>query len=296
MAPSGGSTPDAAASCRASFPQGASHGTLQQGEVMVSMRPSSVVRALLVIGLSLTLFGCGLLRPHMITAPDVPSGPTHEETGRTLTYTTGGSTCRRGHTVEYRFDWGDGSFSGWKSSVSASTSWSAAGTYVVRAQARCSEVPSITGDWSPPLSVTIDPAAIGDTRSNAFLAITLRGVEARSAIGTGVSQRVPPPNHVFLIADVEAVALQSGVNVIAESFVIVQANGHVQQRSGATAALDDARLDSRGGLLQGQAVKGKIAFEVHSGQPHYTLKYAPDIGEAIAFTFSNHDMLIYESH
>jgi len=92
---------------------------------------------------------------HTVSTPSTPSGPSSGETGQTLNYTTGGSTDSLGHSVQYRFDWGDGSYSTWSSSVSASHSWSSAATYCVKAQARCSVDTSVTSSWSGCKNVTI---------------------------------------------------------------------------------------------------------------------------------------------
>ncbi|MBC8460441.1 MAG: hypothetical protein H8D67_20855, partial [Deltaproteobacteria bacterium] len=75
---------------------------------------------------------------HTVFIPDMPDGPPEGMTDIPYTYTTGGSFCFQGHSVEYRFDWGDGTYSDWSSSTSASHSWSVANTYIVKSQARCS--------------------------------------------------------------------------------------------------------------------------------------------------------------
>jgi hypothetical protein len=72
-----------------------------------------------------------------------------------LPFSTGGSTCSQGHSVQYRFDWGDGNYSNWSSSTSSSYSYSSAGTYQVKAQARCASDTSVVSSWSPPHAVTI---------------------------------------------------------------------------------------------------------------------------------------------
>jgi transglutaminase-like putative cysteine protease len=59
--------------------------------------------------------------------------------------------------VEYRFDWGDGTYSAWSPQPSATKTYSTPGTYFVRAQARCAVNPSVTSGWSAALSVTITP-------------------------------------------------------------------------------------------------------------------------------------------
>ena len=93
---------------------------------------------------------------HEVTVPDTPEGPSTGATGISYTYTTGGASCSQGHSVEYYFDWGDGAYSSWSSSTSASHIWSAAGTYTVKAQARCSVNPGVTSLWSEAKTVSLE--------------------------------------------------------------------------------------------------------------------------------------------
>jgi len=65
---------------------------------------------------------------HAVSTPDTPSGPSSGEVGELLNFSTGGSTCNQGHSVQYRFDWGNGNYSNWSSSTSSSYSYSTAGT------------------------------------------------------------------------------------------------------------------------------------------------------------------------
>jgi len=46
--------------------------------------------------------------------------------------------------VEYRFDWGDGSYSAWSPGTSVSHAWTAAGTYSVYGDSRCASDTAIT--------------------------------------------------------------------------------------------------------------------------------------------------------
>jgi hypothetical protein len=97
--------------------------------------------------------------PETVTAPATPSGPASGAIGTSYSYSTAGSTSSLGHTVEYQFDWkGDGSdLSPWGSS-SQSKTWSLAGTYNVRAMARCAADTSVVSGWSGILNVTISPS------------------------------------------------------------------------------------------------------------------------------------------
>ena len=93
-----------------------------------------------------------------VSTPDRPAGPSTGNVGENLSYTTGGSVSNLGHEVEYQFDWGDGTTSGWGSS-SRSYSYGSAGTYQVKARARCQTHTSIVSGWSSSREVTISGAS-----------------------------------------------------------------------------------------------------------------------------------------
>ena len=59
--------------------------------------------------------------------------------------------------MQYLFDWGDGTNSGWLPAYlnTASKTWATPGTYKVRVQARCATHPSVVSNWSSELLVTI---------------------------------------------------------------------------------------------------------------------------------------------
>lgn len=90
-----------------------------------------------------------------VSTPTTPAGPASGETAQYLSYSTGGATSSMGHTVEYRFDWGGGNYSPWVAASSAQNSWPAAGTYAVRAQARCASHTTVESDWSGTHDVVI---------------------------------------------------------------------------------------------------------------------------------------------
>lgn len=139
-------------------------GVVGAGRVEVRVKAKAVWMLLLavgMVGLLLGLVGCQDLAqvPHTVSTPGRPSGPSSGEVGQSLTYSTGGASCSDGHSVQYWFDWGDGTYSSWSSSTTASKSWSSPGTYQVRAQARCSSDSSVVSSWSPSRTVTITAPA-----------------------------------------------------------------------------------------------------------------------------------------
>jgi PKD repeat protein len=85
--------------------------------------------------------------------PDTPSGPTSGVRYTSYTYSTNAVTDPEGDSVQYLFDWGDGTNSGWITGTSASHSWNAVGTYDVKVKSRDNWDES---GWSSPLSVDIE--------------------------------------------------------------------------------------------------------------------------------------------
>jgi hypothetical protein len=90
-----------------------------------------------------------------ISKPDTPTGENNPCPGDTDIYSTGGAESSCGHDVEYRFAWGDGSFSSWSTGTIEQHNWAENGTFEVKAQARCREHTSKESEWSDPLSVYV---------------------------------------------------------------------------------------------------------------------------------------------
>jgi len=126
------------------------------------MKQHFLVYAIICITMMLQI-GCGEVLPgtspalttETISTPSTLAGPASGDVNEALTYTTGGSSSSLGHDIQYRFNWGDGSYSEWSLSSSASHSWSSSGKYMIQAQARSSANPNIVSDWSGGKSVTI---------------------------------------------------------------------------------------------------------------------------------------------
>ncbi len=93
-----------------------------------------------------------------VSAPDTPAGPATGASGTSYEYSTGGSISSRGDDVQYLFDWCDGSDSGWLAvgATTAAHSWASAGTYIVRAKARCATHTATESAWSATFSVALD--------------------------------------------------------------------------------------------------------------------------------------------
>jgi len=125
-----------------------------------------------------------------VTTPSTPTGATSGMVGTAYTYTTGGSTSSMSHSIQYRFDWGDGTYSVWLpvGTTSASHSWLAAGTYNVRAMARCS-THYVQSDWSTALAVDLGdtPTFAAVSRFGAAPGEPLPTVEWHTASEMGVA-------------------------------------------------------------------------------------------------------------
>ncbi len=92
-----------------------------------------------------------------ISTPSPPNGPTNIAPNISSAYYTGESISNIDHSIQYSFDWGDGTNSGWLpvDTVGASKTWTSPGNYQVKAQARCDTDTSEVSKWSSSLSVTV---------------------------------------------------------------------------------------------------------------------------------------------
>jgi hypothetical protein len=102
-----------------------------------------------------------------ISTPTTPTGSTGGTAGEDLTFSSGGATSSAGHSVEYRFTWGEGTNSSWLpvGTMSTDGSWSVPGTYSVSVEARCKDHHHVLSDYSPALSVTIAAGVTSETVS-----------------------------------------------------------------------------------------------------------------------------------
>ena len=94
------------------------------------------------------------------SAPSTPtiSGPTSGYVGRNYSFTASASGA-----TQYQFSWGNGAYTNWISSRTISHSWSVAGSYCVKAEAKNSYG---TSSWSPCHTITINippPTVTGPT-------------------------------------------------------------------------------------------------------------------------------------
>jgi hypothetical protein len=93
----------------------------------------------------------------IVSAPTTPTGPATGSLAVSYAFSTGGATSTLSHPVRYKFDWGDGTDSGWlaQGTTSASHAWSATGAFNVRAVAECATHNDILSTWSAAHAFTI---------------------------------------------------------------------------------------------------------------------------------------------
>jgi len=99
-----------------------------------------------------------------VSAPSQPAGADSGLKAINYPFTTGGSTSSLGHAVQYRFDWDDGSDSGWlaQGTTGAFHSWTINDTYDVKAMARCVTHTGVESLWSDSHSIVIsDSGSLG---------------------------------------------------------------------------------------------------------------------------------------
>ncbi|MCX7590265.1 MAG: C25 family cysteine peptidase, partial [Kiritimatiellae bacterium] len=83
----------------------------------------------------------------VVTSPTALLGQDTTWVGKLESYTATGAISSDGHPLQYRFDWGNGVTSAWGSATQVCV-WEQAGTYNIRAQARCATHPSVQSSWS----------------------------------------------------------------------------------------------------------------------------------------------------
>ncbi|NMA46381.1 MAG: hypothetical protein GX945_07460, partial [Lentisphaerae bacterium] len=104
--------------------------------------------------------------PCTVTKPNAPTGPTSGLIRQSLEFTAKGSACSNGHSLQYRFDWGDGSGNSNWGSATQSHTYNNVGEFMVKAQAKCEN--NSSSEWSSGSWVTIKEEVIEDTIPDPF--------------------------------------------------------------------------------------------------------------------------------
>lgn len=136
---------------------------------------------------------------NVVKPPAAPTGTASGSTETSYTYTTaGGSLSLAGGDVQYRFNWGDDTDSGWLDLgvTSADHEWADAGTYKVTVDARSVDTPSVTSNPSDVLSVlmsfteTVDVAITSGPESGEIWVEYEYAVSGSSDYGHDLEYRV----------------------------------------------------------------------------------------------------------
>ena len=72
-----------------------------------------------------------------------------------LPFSASASNNASGHAIQYRFDWGDNTTSGWTTAATTSHGWGATNAYRVRVQASCTNDTNVVSVWSTTNTVNI---------------------------------------------------------------------------------------------------------------------------------------------
>jgi hypothetical protein len=89
-----------------------------------------------------------------VSTPAAPNGPETGFANQPVGYSALGAASSEAHDLEYRFDWDGGDICDW-GTASRLQIWVTAGTYEVKAQARCVAHPDILSAWSLPDTITV---------------------------------------------------------------------------------------------------------------------------------------------
>ncbi|MDW7681079.1 MAG: PKD domain-containing protein, partial [bacterium] len=89
-----------------------------------------------------------------ITTPNKPIGLENGIIGQNLIFNATGAVHSYGHEVEYQFNWGDGTLSGWGEKDRTHV-FNTASTFLVRVRARSQNNPAVVSGWSEPHSINI---------------------------------------------------------------------------------------------------------------------------------------------
>lgn len=90
------------------------------------------------------------------TPPQRPIGDDTLAANQQGTFISQNASCVIPGGVQYRFDWGDSTFSKWSNDMFAQKIWNQLGSYEVRAQARSIKDTTAISVWSNQLSVTVN--------------------------------------------------------------------------------------------------------------------------------------------
>ena len=171
-----------------------------------------------------------------VSTPAAPTGPASGASGAAYQYSTGGAASSLGHPVQYTFDWGDGTSSGWLAQgvTSSSHTWSAPGSYSLTAQARCVADTSVSSDISASVPLAISSSAptlasVSPTSGvqGATVPVTLTGTNFVTGASVAVSNPWIAVSNVTVVNSTQitaALTIGAGIPVGMPTTVTVTTN------------------------------------------------------------------------
>ena len=177
----------------------ASHSWATAGTYLVTAQARSATNTSVLSALS-SSFTVIINPTEAVSTPNTPSGTTSGITSTTYTYTSSGATDNLGNAVQYLFNWGDGTNSGWLATgvASASHSWAVANTYAVTAQARSATNTSVVSAVSAGLSVLIRvPEAVTAPSTPSGTASGVAGTSYSYTTGGSTDNWGSPVQYLF---------------------------------------------------------------------------------------------------
>ena len=91
----------------------------------------------------------------VVSNPDKPLGPDSGIMGEEISFSVTGASSNLGHSIEYQYNWGDGSTSDW-GAADRSHTYTEQGVVNVSARARCAAHTDIISGWSDSHAVSIN--------------------------------------------------------------------------------------------------------------------------------------------
>jgi len=131
-------------------------GDLDTSKVMYGINTGEIRRTLTAADVAGIQYIYGAPGTETVYRPRIVDGPESGFTGVSYDFSTGNSFSTQSHPIEYLFDWGDGTDSGWSSDATGvQKSWDIAGNFDVRVKTRCAMDTSLESEWSEIRTVRI---------------------------------------------------------------------------------------------------------------------------------------------
>ncbi|MGI6496460.1 MAG: choice-of-anchor D domain-containing protein [Kiritimatiellia bacterium] len=209
-----------------------------------------------------TVAGTGI-ETEFVSTPDAPAGPDGAVRTRFVEFTAY-ATNLYGHTVRYRFDWGDASTSEWSRAASQQHPWAETGEFHVRAQAQCEDHPEVISEWSAPSTISITNVitssvsgslAFGSVATNATKVLPLTVYNTGTAPLTVTAVDCP----VGYTATPSAFVLGVGSN---QAVTVTFAPGALGEYNGVITVFSDAMNGNDTVNVTGKGIEAEMIFGI----------------------------------